>query len=445
MRYTFTAALLGASSVMALPAVQAELEDRTGNLACLVVDSVVTALSAAASASPFCSSYLGIKTSTVYTTTTSTSYLSSTITSTTGTNTVTAETSTVPTVTLDTVTAPTVTYTATADAVTVTTCIPSTAAEKRGVKTTSKSSTTSLATSTKSSIPTPDCLKNLASTAVSLACSCLHVPTPTSTSTIVSSVYPTTSVTTLVAATATTTPLTTPYYTPVTTPSTTVTVTPTSTDIYCPSPTPDLSCSNQGAQFAYYVSPFGVNSDGSYSQFNPTYFKTQTTTVSGVAGSAGGISGSCPYTSSTFSFYGYTENCNNIALNYRGYLYAGQTGAFTFQITSADDIVLVWAGATAHSGWTRANALLDVTYPELGAGSGGGGSIIGTYTATAGEYIPIRILFSQGDGPFGFNVQVTAPDGTVVLSASSSTSDYLVQYSCDGTTAPAYAPYGSET
>lgn len=86
-----------------------------------------------------------------------------------------------------------------------------------------------------------------------------------------------------------------------------------------------------------------------------------------------------------------------------------------------------------------------MTYPELGAGSGGGGSIIGTYTATSGEYIPIRILFSQGDGPFGFNVQVTAPDGTVVLSASSSTSDYLVQYSCDGTTAPTYAPYGSET
>ncbi|KAF3025091.1 hypothetical protein G7054_g13166 [Neopestalotiopsis clavispora] len=440
MRYTLTAALLGASSVLALPAAQADLEERTGNLACLVVDSVVSALSAAASASPFCSSYLGIQTSTVYTTSTSTSYLSSTITSTTGTNTVTAETSTVPTVTLDTVTAPTVTYTATADAVTVTTCVSS-AAEKRGLKTSSSSTTvkTSTTSATKSSIPTPDCLKNLAGTAVSLACSCLHVPTPTSTSTIVSSVYPTTSVTTLVADTTTTTPLVTPYYTPVTTPSTTVTVTPTSTEIYCPSPTPDLSCSNQGAQFAYYTSPFGVNSDGVYSQFDPTYFKTKTPTISGVAGSAGGISGSCPYTSSTFSFYGYTQNCNNIALNYRGYLYAGQSGDFTFTISSADDIVIVWAGDAAYSGWTRSNALLDVTYTQLYSGIK-----TATYTATAGEYIPLRIIFSQGDGPFAFDIEVTAPDGTVILSADSTTSNYLVQYSCDGTTAPAYAAYGSE-
>jgi hypothetical protein len=223
---------------------------------------------------------------------------------------------------------------------------------------------------------------------------------------------------------------------------TTVTVTPTSTAIYCPSPTPDLSCSNQGVQFAYYPSPFGVNSDGVYSQFNPTYFKSLAPTVLGVAGSAGGIGGSCASSSSTFNFYGYTENCNNIALNYRGYLYAGQTGTFTFSITSADDIVLVWAGQAAYSGWTRANALLDVTYPELGSGTGG---IVGTYAATAGQYIPLRILFSQGDGPFAFGVQITAPDGTVVLSASSSSSDYLVQNSCDGTTAPAYAAFGSES
>ncbi|KAH6653178.1 GLEYA domain-containing protein [Truncatella angustata] len=437
MRYSLAATLLGASAVTALPTAQGDLEDRNLNkLVCLVVDSVVTALSQAASATPFCSSYLGIKTSTAYTTTTATSYLTNTITSTTGTNTVTAETSTVPTITLDTVTAPISTYTATADAVTVTTCVAD-AAEKRGIRTTSTSTT-------KSGIPTPDCLKNLATTAVSLACSCLNVPTPTSTSTIISSVYPTTSTTTLVAATATTTPLTTPYFTPTYTPSTTVTITPTSTAIYCPSPTPDLSCNNQGAEFAYYVSPFGVNRDGVYSQFDPTYFKSINPVVSGVAGSAGGISGSCPYTSSRFSFYGYTENCNNIALNYRGYLYAGQTGTFTFEVSSADDIVLVWAGAAAYSGWTRANALLDVTYPEIGAGSGNGGSIVGTYATTAGTYIPLRILFSQGDGPFGFNVKVTAPDGTVVLSASSSTSDYLVTHSCDGTSAPAYASYGAE-
>jgi hypothetical protein len=106
--------------------------------------------------------------------------------------------------------------------------------------------------------------------------------------------------------------------------------------------------------------------------------------------------------------------------------------------------VLVWAGDTAYSGWTRNNALLDVTYPELGAGGGGGGTITGSYAATKGQYVPLRVLFSQGDGPYGFGIQITAPDGTVVLDANSATSDFLVQYSCDGTSAPAYPPFRQE-
>lgn len=223
-----------------------------------------------------------------------------------------------------------------------------------------------------------------------------------------------------------------------------MTVTPTSTVDYCPSPTPDTSCNNQGVQVAYYNNPFGVNSDGSYSQFDPTYFKTTIPGATSIASSAGGIGGSCSDSYSTFNFYGYTENCNYIALNYRGYLYAGQTGDFDFSISSADDIVLVWAGDAAYSGWTRSNALIDVTYTELGAGTGGGGKITGSYAASKGQYIPLRVLFAQGDGPYGFNIQVTAPDGTVVLDANSATSEFLVQYSCDGTSAPAYPAFGQE-
>ncbi|KAM0815570.1 putative GLEYA domain-containing protein [Seiridium cardinale] len=62
-------------------------------------------------------------------------------------------------------------------------------------------------------------------------------------------------------------------------------------------------------------------------------------------------------------------------------LAATATGTLTFTITAADDIILVWAGQTAYLGWTWANALLDVIYPELGAGTGGGGSITGTQGA----------------------------------------------------------------
>ncbi|KUI66791.1 hypothetical protein VM1G_02265 [Cytospora mali] len=455
MRSVVASALLSIPIAAALPGAQSELDERTlsGPLAvkCLVVNAVVTALSASAEATPFCSSFLGIQTATVSTTSISTSYITDIITATTGTDTVTAPTTTLDTVTVDAVTAPTTTYTETADAVTVTTCISTDAVAKRHKPTTTTSSsflttTTKVSTSSLSgSKATPACLAGLANTAVSLACSCLQVPTPTSTIVIVSTVNPTTVVTSDVAATATTTPVETPYFTPTVTPSTTVTVTPTATNIFCPSPTPDLSCSNQGVEFGYYSSPFGVNNDGAYTRFNPTYFKTVQPKVSGIAGSAGGIGGSCANSYSTFSFYGNTEYCDYIALNYRGYLYAGQSGTFTFDITAADDIVLVWVGSTAYSGWTRANALLDVTYPELGAGTGGGGTITGTYVATAGEYIPLRIVFSQGDGPFGFGIDITAPDGTVVLSADTTTSDFLVTESCDGVSAPAYAPYGAES
>lgn len=68
----------------------------------------------------------------------------------------------------------------------------------------------------------------------------------------------------------------------------------------------------------------------------------------------------------------------------------------------------------------------------------------GTYAATAGEYIPLRIVFSQGTGPFEFAIDVTAPDGTGVLSAGTMTSDFLAQQSCDDVSAPVYAPYGAE-
>lgn len=50
---------------------------------------------------------------------------------------------------------------------------------------------------------------------------------------------------------------------------------------------------------------------------------------------------------------------------------------------------------------------------------------------------------SQEDGTFGYSI--AAPDGTVILDANTGPSIDLVQYSCDGTTAPPYEPFGSET
>lgn len=182
----------------------------------------------------------------------------------------------------------------------------------------------------------------------------------------------------------------------------------------------------------------GSNGEASY---DPSYFKTKTPdATSDAATSAGGIAGSCPGSTSLFNFYGAYENCNYISLDYHGYLYASQTGTYSFSISKADDFVLVWAGSVAYSGWTRSNAMIDVTLGQL---NNGAGRSTGTYSAVKGQYIPLRVLFAQGNGPFEFGLQVKGPDGSVVLNQN--TNLFQVKYSCDGTTAPDFPAYGSET
>jgi hypothetical protein len=127
-------------------------------------------------------------------------------------------------------------------------------------------------------------------------------------------------------------------------------------------------------------------------------------------------------------------------IDYRGYLYAGQTGTFTVTISAADNLALVWMGPDAYSGWTRSNAMIHVTYTQLPAGG-----TSETYAASAGDYIPLRVMFANGEGPFAYGISVTAPDGSTVLSATSATSPFLVKQSCDGTTAHPYPAFGQET
>lgn len=54
-------------------------------------------------------------------------------------------------------------------------------------------------------------------------------------------------------------------------------------------------------------------------------------------------------------------------------------------------------------------------------------------------------MFGQGTGPFSWDIEVTAPDGTTILGFSTATNEYLVQDSCDGVLATAYPPLGHET
>lgn len=155
-----------------------------------------------------------------------------------------------------------------------------------------------------------------------------------------------------------------------------------------------------------------------------------TSTIGGIS-SAGGIRISVYGSSDTF----YSDY---FTLDHKGYLFAVVSGTYTFTISNVDDIALLWLGPAAYSGWTRSNANLVVpinTNPGVGST---------TITLVEGQYLPIRIMFGQGQGYAKFQLSVTAPDGTAFLNSNTVNSPYIIQNSCDGVLAPAYPAWGSE-
>ncbi|TGO63462.1 hypothetical protein BOTNAR_0100g00220 [Botryotinia narcissicola] len=203
-------------------------------------------------------------------------------------------------------------------------------------------------------------------------------------------------------------------------------------------PTPDVNCNNIGVQFAAFAeTPQIVNSAGTYANFNPVIYKTQTADITG---NTTAVSYSVTtYTNTAVSVYGSTQKLNDfyLVIDNRGYLFAQMTGTYTFSTTSADDIFFLWVGANAYSGWTRANAdlIATLTYP----------SQTFTIDLVEGEYYPMRFLWANGDGPGLFAFSVTAPDGTTILDGNTVASPYVVQFSCDGTSAPEYPAWGAES
>lgn len=122
-------------------------------------------------------------------------------------------------------------------------------------------------------------------------------------------------------------------------------------------------------------------------------------------------------------------------------MFAQQAGEYTFTIPSSDDITLLWVGPTAYAGWNRANA--KIIQPFVSSGQT---PVSYKETFTAGQYVPIRIVWANGGGPGQFTFELKAPDGTVIIGGKDGKeSPFLVQYSCDRTSAPRYPPFGAET
>lgn len=106
-------------------------------------------------------------------------------------------------------------------------------------------------------------------------------------------------------------------------------------------------------------------------------------------------------------------------------LFAPLDGEYTITAELNDNIVLIWLGTDAYSGWTRGNADLESTYPNPPSST--------TVTLSAAQWLLIRVVWADGGGPGTFSISITALDGTEHIGPDLTNSPYLVQYSCDGT------------
>ncbi|KAJ5601079.1 hypothetical protein N7510_010613 [Penicillium lagena] len=209
----------------------------------------------------------------------------------------------------------------------------------------------------------------------------------------------------------------------------------TTTTTLCPVPT---TCGNEGVQWAYYKDsaiPYnGIQCSGPYT-WDPTEIKSMAPSYSSTTSDI--------YLDSTgatdVSIYGSDQifDVTYMALNHRGYIYAEVSGEYTFASPETDDILFFWGGSKAVSGWTEANA--DATNYYCGPG------VSFTVSLLSGQYYPFRIVYANAEANAYESITITAPGGTVILGPTSAASPYIVQYSCDGTSAPPFPAFGDES
>ncbi|THV63518.1 hypothetical protein D6D28_10614 [Aureobasidium pullulans] len=380
------------------------VEERTVNI-CPAVDLVVVLLKAYPSASPFCSSFLGISTMTTTSTVKATPPI----------------TTIIPTTTTTLFVAATPVTEHDVSSTTITTCIPSAAKrdlakiKEKTASTTSSSSSEATTTSIPASISIPGTCN-----AVSSACGCLGLSTPTSTA-YVSPTY--VSVVTSYSGVAAT---------QITTGTTTIPTTSTSTVLSCPTPS---ICGNQGIQFAYYANEHWGDQ---ISEMEPSFYWTYTPDYSGTTTKVGGINESG---GSDVNLYGTSQNvpASYFVLNHRGYIFAQVDGDYTFTTSQVDGITFLYLGDDAIRGYGLNDFDAKAVCCDAPANSASA-----TYTLRTGQCLPFRLVFGQQGGLVVFSFSITAPDGTVILDAGTQDSKFIVQYSCDGTTAPAFPAWGQE-
>ncbi|KAK6363608.1 hypothetical protein TWF730_001032 [Orbilia blumenaviensis] len=207
--------------------------------------------------------------------------------------------------------------------------------------------------------------------------------------------------------------------------------------VYTTYPSPDLSCDNQGFAFAWYRNPYTNNDAPLYSDFDVEFFKTAAVLGQGNTTKIGVVADGT-------EIYGQPVNAGSlswIALNHRGYLFARETGDYTFIIPYTDDITFMWLGPEAYSAYNRANVDIEQGIPSVSSPPK-----VVKIALVAGTYYPIRILWGNGQDAASFDFTITAPTGEVIISRDSTTpSPYLVSRVCDSTQYPNFPAFGAET
>lgn len=162
-----------------------------------------------------------------------------------------------------------------------------------------------------------------------------------------------------------------------------------------------------------------------FAEYDPTVFKSQKPEYEGLTNTL--------VINAPLQLYGQGANLNLATVIHQGFLLAPETGNYTFVFGQADDIVLVWLGKNAFSGWTRANADIERTYiPPPG-----------DETRTMrlleqGTYYPVRVAWGDKGGNVAMSVKIIAPDGDELTGKEGG---YFRTEACDGSY-DKFPPYG---
>jgi hypothetical protein len=115
-----------------------------------------------------------------------------------------------------------------------------------------------------------------------------------------------------------------------------------------------------------------------------------------------------------------------------GYFHPSQSGTYTFNMSSVDDLAYLWLGNAAVTGYNNDNAAV---YSEASFTYIPGQHWRAyTYTATAGSYVPIRIMGANAQGFWDYDLVITDPTQAVVSSWTQNVTNYQLVTGCTNST-----------